>query len=97
MVDQALGSKLQPRAWMRVWGLRAVPAALVVAVVLGAFTFGVNALAGHDLDSGEVKIALWALFAALALVYGLARIVLGANIVDRLMSRVVDWFRPSAD
>jgi len=91
MVEQALGPRLQARSWKRVWGLRAVPAALVLMVLAGGLAVGVKSLTGYDLPARGGGLAL---LAAFAVVYGLARAAFGKDVVGRFARRVADWLLP---
>jgi hypothetical protein len=91
MIERALGSKVRNRRWWpQVWGLRAVPAALVVMLVLLAYLAGVQALLGHTPDREEYGMVTWVLAMALALVYGLARLVFGGDAVDGFVDRAIE-------
>lgn len=90
MIERALGSKMTMMGWRQIWGVRAVPSALVVSFVLLGYAFAVAALVGHTPSREEYLMVTWVVLMAIALVYGLARLAFGRDTVDGFVNRITD-------
>lgn len=88
IIDRALGSKL--KSWSQTWGLRAVPAAAALFVVVGAYLAAVRVFLGHNPSREESFVVTWVLMMALAAVYSLVRFAFGGQPLDDFIGRIFE-------
>ncbi len=89
MIGQAVGRKLRPW-WSSRW-LRAIPPVLMLLAIFSGLAFAVDAIAGPNARRDEEAAALWMIYMAVVVLYGIARLTCG-EAVDNFIYRIIDFF-----